>query len=345
MMPASAKAKTFDYAAVSAPLQPAATSRDFVSVQDFSPEEITSLFELTRVIKARPADFRGALAGKQLVLFFEKASLRTRLTFEAGMASLGGTSLFVDQTRSRLNEREPVCDIARNVERWVDAVVLRTYEHQTIVEMARHACIPVINALSDVEHPCQAFADYFTLQEKFGDLTKVHVAYVGDGNNVAHSLLLTAASLGSSIAVATPHGYAPDPEIVKAAQRIGKQTGAIIEITENAKAAATGANAIYTDVWASMGQEDQAAERKRIFAPYQVNRKLFALAASDAVFMHCLPAHRGEEVAPEVIDSPASVVYDQAENRMHVQKAILLSLLSGAVRPATNSTNSRSNHA
>jgi len=341
MMPAGIKAKTYDYAAVSAPVQPA-PCRDFVSVQDFSPEEIASLFELTRVIKTRPADFRGALAGKQLVLFFEKASLRTRLTFEAGMASLGGTSLFVDQTRSRLNEREPVCDIARNVERWVDAVVLRTYEHATIVEMAQHASIPVINALSDVEHPCQAFADYFTLQEHFGDLSKVHVAYVGDGNNVAHSLLLTAASLGSSIAVATPHGYAPDAEIVAAARRIGKKTGAIIEVTEDAVSAATGANAIYTDVWASMGQEDQAAARKKIFAPYQVNQKLFALAASDAVFMHCLPAHRGEEVSAEVIDSPHSVVYDQAENRMHVQKAILLSLLSGAVRPATNS---RSNHA
>lgn len=341
MMPAGAKARTYDYAAVSAPVQPAAGCRDFISVQDFSPEEITSLFELTRVIKARPADFRGALAGKQLVLFFEKASLRTRLTFEAGMASLGGTSLFVDQTRSRLNEREPVCDIARNVERWVDAVVLRTYEHQTIVEMAQHACIPVINALSDVEHPCQAFADYFTLQEKFGDLSKVHLAYVGDGNNVAHSLLLTAASLGSSIAVATPHGYAPDAEIVNAARQIAKKTGAIIEVTKDPVSAATGANALYTDVWASMGQEDQAATRKKIFAPYQVNGKLFALAASDAVFMHCLPAHRGEEVSAEVIDSAHSVVYDQAENRMHVQKAILLSLLSGAVRP----TNSRSNHA
>jgi ornithine carbamoyltransferase len=343
MMPAGAKLNPYDYAAVSASPHRVTAGRDFVSVQDFSPEEITSLFELTRVIKARPADFRGALAGKQLVLFFEKASLRTRLTFEAGMASLGGTSLFVDQTRSRLNEREPVCDIARNVERWVDAVVLRTYEHKTIVEMAQHACIPVINALSDVEHPCQAFADYFTLQEKFGDLSKVHLAYVGDGNNVAHSLLLTAASLGSSIAVATPHGYAPDAEIVNAARQIAKKTGAIIEVTENAVSAATGANALYTDVWASMGQEDQAAARKKIFAPYQVNGKLFALAASDAVFMHCLPAHRGEEVSAEVIDSPHSVVYDQAENRMHVQKAILLSLLSGAVRPA--STNSRSNHA
>ena len=326
--------KTYEYGALAAPIPQAVACRDLVSVQDFSPDETTSLFELAHVIKGRPADFRGALAGKQLVLFFEKASLRTRLTFEAGMASLGGTTLFVDQTRARLNEREPVCDIARNVERWVDGVVLRTYEHQTILDMARHASIPVINALSDLEHPCQAYADFFTLEERFGDLSKVHVAYVGDGNNVAHSLLLAAASLGSSIAVATPHGYAPKLEIVKAAKAIAKQTGAIIEVTENAISAVTGANAIYTDVWASMGQEDEASKRAKIFLPYQVNRKLFALAASDAVFMHCLPAHRGEEVAADVIDSPRSVVYDQAENRMHVQKAILLSLLGAGIRPA-----------
>ena len=341
MMPAGVK--TLDYLVTNAPPEPEIACRDLVSVQDFSPAETTSLFELTRVIKSRPGDFRGALAGKQLVLFFEKASLRTRLTFEAGMASLGGTSLFVDQTRSRLDEREPICDIARNVERWVDAVVLRTFDHFTIVDMAQHASIPVINALSDLEHPCQAYADYFTLQEKFGDLSKVHLAYVGDGNNVAHSLLLAAASLGSSIAVATPHGYGPKPEIVRAARKIGKTTGAIIEVTEDPISAATGANAIYTDVWASMGQESEAADRARIFTPYQVTPALFALAATDAVFMHCLPAHRGEEVAAAVIDSPHSVVYDQAENRMHVQKAILLSLLGAGMRPA--SKNSRSNHA
>jgi ornithine carbamoyltransferase len=341
MMPAGLKTKPLPYAGNGLPAKQPAACRNFVSIQDFDPAETTSLFELAHVIKSRPADFRGALAGKQLVLFFEKASLRTRLTFEAGMASLGGTSLFVDQTRSRLNEREPICDIARNIERWVDAVVLRTYEHKTITEMAKHTSIPVINALSDLEHPCQALADYFTLEEKFGDLGKVHLAYVGDGNNVAHSLLLAAASLGSSIAVATPHGYGPKPEIVKAARRIGKMTGAIIEVTEDPVSAATGANAIYTDVWASMGQESEAAERARIFAPYQVNLELFARAASDAVFMHCLPAHRGEEVAAEVIDSPHSVVYDQAENRMHVQKAILLSLLGSGIRRP----NARSNHA
>ena len=191
MMPA----RMFDLTAMRAPIEQPVICRDLVSCQDFSPEETNSLFELTHIIKHRPADFRGALAGKQLVLFFEKASLRTRLTFEAGMASLGGTSLFMDQTRSLLGEREPVCDIARNVERWVDAVVLRTFSHKTITDMARHTCIPVINALSDLEHPCQAFADFFTLEEKFGNLNKVHLAYVGDGNNVAHSLMLTAAAL------------------------------------------------------------------------------------------------------------------------------------------------------
>ncbi|HEY6271144.1 MAG TPA: ornithine carbamoyltransferase [Terriglobales bacterium] len=342
-MPAGIRTSGYAATGTRPPVQSREACRDFVSIRDFNPAETTSLFELAHVIKNRPADFRGALAGKQLVLFFEKASLRTRLTFEAGMASLGGTSLFVDQTRSRLSAREPVCDIARNVERWVDAVVLRTYEHSTIVEMAKHASIPVINALSDYEHPCQAYADYFTLQEKFGDLTKVHVAYVGDGNNVAHSLLLTAASLGSSIAVATPHGYAPLPEVVDAARKIGKQTGAIIEITTDALSAVTGANAIYTDVWASMGQEAEAVERAKVFLPYQVNKKMFSRAATDAVFMHCLPAHRGEEVTADVIDSPRSVVYDQAENRMHVQKAILLSLLGEGIRPAPR--NGRNHHA
>jgi ornithine carbamoyltransferase len=337
-------ARIFDYATtVSAPINGPAACRDLVSVQDFSPEETKSLFELTHIIKRRPADFRGALAGKQLVLFFEKASLRTRLTFEAGMASLGGTSLFMDQTQSRLGEREPVCDIARNVERWVDAVVLRTFAHSTIQDMAANSCIPVINALSDVEHPCQAYADFFTLQEKYGDLRPIHLAYVGDGNNVAHSLMLAAATLGTSISIATPKGYEPDAGITAQAKAIGRTTGAIIEITNDPEKAATGANAIYTDVWASMGQETEAAERARIFAPYQVNQQLFHLAAPDAFFMHCLPAHRGEEVTADVIDSPRSIVFDQAENRMHVQKAILLMLLGSGM--GRGSASSRSNHA
>jgi ornithine carbamoyltransferase len=337
MMPA----RMYDLTAMKAPIEQPVICRDLVSAQDFSPEETKSLFELSHIIKHRPADFRGALAGKQMVLFFEKPSLRTRLTFEAGMASLGGTSLFMDQTSSLLGEREPVCDIARNVERWVDAVVLRTFAHKTIVEMARHTCIPVINALSDSEHPCQAFADFFTLEEKFGDLSKVHMAYVGDGNNVAHSLMLAAAALGTSISVATPKGYEPGQEMVAAAKRIGRTTGAIIDITNDAQKAVTGADAIYTDVWASMGQERETEERARIFASYQVNESLFSYAAPHAVFMHCLPAHRGEEVTAEVIDSPRSIVFDQAENRMHIQKAILLLLLGSGMRTSSP----RSNHA
>ncbi|HEY6348520.1 MAG TPA: ornithine carbamoyltransferase [Candidatus Angelobacter sp.] len=315
--------------------------RDLLSVRDFSPEEIKELFQLAGSVKKRPADYRDALAGKQLVLFFEKASLRTRLTFESAMASLGGSAFFVDQTQSRLEEREPLCDVAHNVERWVQGIVLRTYEHQTIVEMARHASIPVINALSNMEHPCQALADFFTLQEKFSDLRQVRLAYVGDGNNVAHSLMLAAASVGSRISLATPPGYAPQKEIIAAAQAIAGQTGAQIEIMHDPCQAVIGADAIYTDVWTSMGQEAEAAERAQLFVPYQVNEALMAQAAPHALFMHCLPAHRGQEVADCVMDSPCSVVFDQAENRMHVQKAILLSLLGGDARrfPA------RSNHA
>lgn len=319
--------------------KPSLANRDLVSIRDFSPAELLSVLDLAALVKARPADFRDALNGKQVVLFFEKPSLRTRLTFEAGVASLGGASFFVDQTRSRLGDREPLSDIAHNLERWVHAVVLRTFDHATVTGMAEHASIPVVNALSDLEHPCQALADYMTLQERFGDLKKIRFAYVGDGNNVAHSLMLTAASLGSSISIATPKGYAPDPEVIVAALAIATTTGAQIEITNDPVLAVTGADAVYTDVWASMGQEQEAGERARIFAPYQVNEHLMSHADEAALFMHCLPAHRGDEVTAEVIDSPCSVVFDQAENRLHVQKAILLLLLGSAMRRAPRSIN------
>ncbi len=305
------------------------TGRDLISIQDFTPREIASLLELAAEIKARPRDFRDALDGKQIVLFFEKDSLRTRITFESGMNSLGGTSFFVDQTKSRLGAREPLADVAHNLERWVDGVVLRTFAHETVTGMAEYASIPVINALSDHEHPCQALADFLTLKEKFGDLSKVKLAYVGDGNNVAHSLLLAAASVGATIAVATPAGYEPKNSVVANALGIAAQTGATIEVSHDPVATVTGANAVYTDVWASMGQEDEAAERKRIFAPFQVNEELFAHADANAVFMHCLPAHRGDEVTSGVIDSTRSVVFDEAENRLHIQKAILVTLLGG----------------
>jgi ornithine carbamoyltransferase len=306
-------------------------SRDLVSMRDFSPREVEALLENTAILKARPGDFRGALAGKQLALFFEKPSLRTRLTFEAGMASMGGVSFFVDQTQSRLGAREDLRDVALNLERWIDVIVLRTFSHTTIEQMAGFASIPVINALSDLEHPCQALADFFTLKEHFGDVRNVKLAYVGDGNNVAHSLLLAAAALGSTIRVATPKGYAPSQRIMDDAIELAQETGASISWTTDAHEAVAGVDAIYTDTWASMGQESEAADRVRIFAPYQVNANLMKEAAPHAIFMHCLPAHRGQEVTPDVIDSARSVVYDQAENRMHVQKAILLLLLGGGM--------------
>jgi ornithine carbamoyltransferase len=283
-------------------------------------------------MKSRPSVFQRSLAGKQMVMFFEKPSLRTRLTFESGMVSLGGTAMFVDQSKARLDAREKLSDIAHNLERWVDVIVLRTFAQETIEDMARHASIPVINALSDLEHPCQALADYFTLQERFGEVAKIRLAYVGDGNNVAHSLLLTCACLGSSIRIATPKGYACNPQIVADARKIAKQTGAQIEFLTDPHAAVADVDAIYTDAWASMGQEQESAERAQIFPPYQVNRSLMAKAAPHAVFMHCLPAHRGEEVTDEVMDGDHSVIYDQAENRLHVQKSILYLLLGGAVR-------------
>ena len=309
--------------------QRSVTGCDLISIQDFQPDELACALELATAMKLRPADYRGTLVGKQIVLFFEKPSLRTRLTFEAGIHSLGGVSFFVDQTQSRLGARESLSDVAHNLERWIDGVVLRTFAHETVTEMARHASIPVINALSELEHPCQAMADMQTLQEHFGDLHNVRLAYVGDGNNVAHSLMLAAASLGASISVATPAGYEPDAEIARAAEQIAALTGATVQIGNDAREAVSGADAVYTDAWASMGEEDEAIERRKIFMPFQVNQKLFSQAAQRAVFMHCLPAHRGDEVTASVIDSPRSVVFEQAENRLHIQKAIMVLLLEG----------------
>ncbi len=305
------------------------TGRDLISIQDFMPQELLCALELASAMKARPADYRGTLVGKQIVLFFEKPSLRTRLTFEAGINSLGGVSFFVDQTQSRLGARESLSDVAHNLERWVDGLVLRTFAHETVTTMAMHASIPVINALSELEHPCQALADMLTLQEHFGNLRDVHLSYVGDGNNVAHSLLLAAAGLGATISVGTPKGFEPNADIVEAAHEMARVSGGHVEVVNDPIEAVAGADAVYTDTWASMGQEDEAAERRRIFAPFQVDQRLFSYAAKHAVFMHCLPAHRGEEVTPAVIDSPRSVVFDQAENRLHIQKAIMVLLLEG----------------
>jgi ornithine carbamoyltransferase len=320
--------------------QPAITNipgRDLVSIRDLSPIEVESLFHLAGRMKARPQDFRSVLAGKHIAMFFEKPSLRTRLTFEAGICGLGGTVSFVDQRHERLDARETLSDIAHNLERWVGGIVLRTFAHETVEGMAELACVPVINALSEVEHPCQALADYFTLHEKFGNLKKICLAYIGDGNNVMHSLLLTAALLGSKIRIATPKGYGPNPQILSDAHEIAKNTGAIIEVMTDPYRAVKGADAIYTDAWTSMGHEHETEERARIFPTYQVNDKLMSEAAPHAVFMHCLPAHRNEEVTDSVIDSASSVVFDQAENRMHVQKAILMMLMGGKSRQSLRS--------
>ncbi len=300
--------------------------RDLVSIRDLSPIEVESLFHLATRMKARPEEYRTSLAGKHIAMFFEKPSLRTRLTFEAGICGLGGSVSFVDQRHERLDARETLSDIAHNVERWVSGIVLRTFAHETVEGMAEFARVPVINALSEVEHPCQALADYFTLHERFGNLKKVCLAYVGDGNNVLHSLLLTAALLGSKIRIATPKGYGPSPQILADAHDIAKDTGALIELMTDPHRAVRGADAVYTDAWVSMGHEHETEDRANIFPPYQVNHELMANAAPHAVFMHCLPAHRNEEVTDAVIDSVRSIVFDQAENRMHIQKAILAML-------------------
>src|SRR5579862_698245 len=238
---------------------------DLVSTRDLGPQGVEAVLHLAELMKSRPSVFSRALAGKQMVMFFEKPSLRTRLTFESGMVSLGGTAMFVDQSKNRLDAREKPSDIAHNLERWVDVIVLRTFAQETIEGMARHASVPVINALSDLEHPCQALADYFTLQERLGDVGKLRLAYVGDGNNVAHSLMLTCACLGSSIRIATPKGYTCNPQIVADARKIAKQTGAQLELLSDPHAAVAGVDAVYTDAWASMGQEGEASQRANIF--------------------------------------------------------------------------------
>jgi ornithine carbamoyltransferase len=310
--------------------------RNLCSIADLSVAEMAALMELTHAVKTHPADFREALDAKQMVLFFEKASLRTRLTFEAAINTLGGNAIFVDQTQSPLGERESIPDIARNVERWMDVMVLRTYSHNTTTDMATSSRIPVINALSDLEHPCQAIADFFTLEEHFGSAEGLRFAYVGDGNNVCHSLMLTAVQLGAHCSVATPKGYAPKIEIIHEAIQIGEATGGSLTLVQDPVKAVDGAHAVYTDVCTSMGFEHEATKRAPIFKPYQVNESLMSRAETDAVFMHCLPAHRNAEVTEEVLDGPQSVVFDQAENRLHAQKAILLMLL-GAARRVSNS--------
>lgn len=292
---------------------------------DLGAAELVSLLELTRDVKSNPGRYGSALRGRILSLLFEKPSLRTRLTFEVAAKQLGGDSIL---SVGPVGDREPIRDVARNLDRWTSCIVARTFSQETIEELARWSAVPVINALSNLYHPCQALADVFTLKEHFGDLPGLKLAYVGDGNNVAHSLMLTAARLGVSVAVATPPGYEPSSEIAHTARGLAESTGARVTVTNEPAEVLQDADAVYTDVWASMGQEGQKPQRLKDFTPYQVDEGLMKMAKPSAIFMHCLPAKRGEEVADAVIESPQSVVFDQAENRLHTQKALLLMLLA-----------------
>jgi ornithine carbamoyltransferase len=291
---------------------------------DLSQDELLALLNLTQQVKTSPPRFAKALTGRYISLLFEKPSLRTRMTFELAIKQLGGDTIL---NVGPIGDREPLKDVARNLDRWTNAIVARTFSQKTIDDLAHWSSVPVINALSDRYHPCQALADIFTLQEKFGDLRGLKLAFVGDGNNVAHSLMLSSLRLGMNFALATPAGYEPDPEIVSQAEALAAVSGGELSITHDPIEAVDGARGVYTDVWASMGQEHEKAQRLSDFVPYQVNNTLFAKASSEAVFLHCLPARRGEEVTDDVIESPASAVFDQAENRLHVQKALLLMLI------------------
>lgn len=300
---------------------------NFLSIRDFSSEEIRYLLDLAREMKTHPSAHAGALKGKTLAMIFEKPSLRTRVSFDVGIQQLGGFSLYLSRAEINLGQRESVYDITKNLERMVQAIMVRTFAHEIVEQMAEYASIPIINGLTDYSHPCQAMADYLTMIELKGDIGGLKVAYIGDGNNVCHSLMFAGAQLGANVWVATPPGFAPKDDAVQWARERGQQSGARLVLTTDAVEAATGADVIYTDVWASMGQESEAESRRRMFGPYQVNTRLFRHAKFDALFMHCLPAHRGDEVTDEVIDSAHSVVYQQAENRLHAQKAILLELM------------------
>jgi ornithine carbamoyltransferase len=303
--------------------------RDFVSIDDCSAGEIRGLLTLASRMKAAPRKYRKVLDGKMMALIFEKPSLRTRTTFTVGIKQLGGDSLLLTPSDISLGKRESVYDVAKNLERMVQGIMIRTFGHGICTSMAEYAAIPVINGLTDLEHPCQAMADFLTILECKKSLRKLKLAYVGDGNNVAHSLMLGSALLGGTLYVGTPPAYQPDRGVTSRCRELAGASGGSIVWTEDPCEAVRGADVVYTDTWASMGQEEEAEARRRVFRPYQVNRELFGLAKKDAIFMHCLPAHRGEEVTDEIIDSPNSVVFTQAENRLHAQKAIMFELLRG----------------
>lgn len=303
--------------------------RDFLMLLDYTPEEIRYLIDLAIDLKKKQkaGEVYQPLKGKTLGMIFEKSSTRTRVSFEVGIYQLGGQGLFLSGNDLQIGRGEPILDTAQVLSRYLDGIMIRTFAHRNVVELARGATIPVINGLTDLSHPCQALADYQTILEHKGRLEGLKLAYIGDGNNVVHSLMMGAAKLGVDISIATPEGYEPDPDLVKQSIDNAKETGARIQLCRDPKEAIANADVVYSDVWASMGQEAEQKERELAFASYQVNEELAKYAKKDYLFMHCLPAHRGEEVSEGVIDGPNSIIFDQAENRLHAQKAIMAAIM------------------
>ncbi|MGC8594543.1 MAG: ornithine carbamoyltransferase [Candidatus Kryptoniota bacterium] len=303
--------------------------KDFISIADWSSDELNDLLNLSFKMKSSPANYYRSLEGRSVAMIFEKQSLRTHVTFDIGIYQLGAHSVYLTQADINLGKRESIYDVSKNLERWVDGVVIRTFAHQSCVDMAAYMKVPVINALTDTEHPCQALADFMTIREKFGDFKNRKLVFVGDGNNVCHSLMLMAAKLGMNFVAATPGGYEPNKRIIAEAESAAKSSGASVDIVNDPRKAVKDADVVYTDVWTSMGQESEREKRISAFRDFQVNASLMRLAKSSAIFMHCLPAHRGEEVTDDVIDSGQSAVWDESENRLYTEKAVLYTLLNG----------------
>jgi len=302
--------------------------KDFIEIHDYTAGEVLEIFELARDMKAAPKKFSGTLQGQTLAMIFEKSSTRTRVSFEVGMFQMGGHALFLSSRDIQIGRGEPIRDTAKVLSRYVDGIMARTFAHKTVTDLAEHASVPVINGLTDLSHPCQVMADYFTAWEKFGgELKGRKIAWIGDGNNMAHSLMFGAPKVGMHIAIATPPGYAPDPNVIAQATADAREAGTQMILTNSMDEAVRDADIVETDVWASMGQEDEAEKRRRDFDGWMVDAALMAKAKKQAIFLHCLPAHRGEEVAADVIDGPQSVIFDEAENRLHVQKAIMALLM------------------
>ncbi|EHR78359.1 ornithine carbamoyltransferase [Thermococcus litoralis DSM 5473] len=305
--------------------------RDILCLQDFTREEIETILKTAEMMKIwnKIGKPHRVLEGKTLAMIFQKPSTRTRISFEVGIYQLGGYGLYLNAQDLQLRRGETIADTARVLSRYVDGIMARVFDHKDVEDLAKYASVPVINGLSDFVHPCQALADYMTIKEKKGRIEGLKVVYVGDGNNVAHSLMIAGTKLGANVVVATPEGYEPDPKVIKWAEENSAESGGSFELLHDPIKAVKDADVIYTDVWASMGQEAEAEQRRKIFMPFQVNKELVKHAKKDYIFMHCLPAHRGEEVTDDVIDSPNSVVWDQAENRLHAQKAAMALIMGG----------------